>query len=397
MAGLACAMTLQQAGVPFLLFEQDEKVGGRVQTDEFDGYRLDRGFQVLLTAYPEARKFLDYEKLELRKCYPGSRVWYKDKFHQVSDPFRHPLDGVCSVFNPIGSFWDKVKVGMLRLGLLSTRAMEDTLSTTEALAELGYSEAMIDRFWKPFMRGVFLENELSTSVRKFEETFSLFAKGDTVLPRLGIGEIPKQMAKRLPEDSIFLKQEVKKVGECSLVTSDGKEWQGRAVVLATEEPVANRLLRLKQPNREWNSVDCLYFSLPEKELPCTSPILHLDGSGTGPINNLTFISTLSDCAPTGRALASASVIGKKEMGIDQVVELANQQLSSWFGERAKKWDFLRAYRIRHAVPNCDCVPDLETKKNGVYRCGDYLGLPSIDSAMRSGRLVAESIIASNQG
>ena len=395
-AGLACAMTLQQAGVPFLLFEQDEKVGGRVQTDEIDGYRLDRGFQVLLTAYPEARKFLDYEKLELRKCYPGSRVWYKDKFHQVSDPFRHPLDGVCSVFNPIGSFWDKVKVGMLRLGLLSTRAMDDTLSTSEALAKLGYSQPMIDRFWKPFMRGVFLENELSTSVRKFEETFSLFAKGDTVLPRLGIGEIPKQMAKRLPEDSIFLKQEVKKVGECSLVTSDGKEWQGRAVVLATEEPVANRLLRLKQPNREWNSVDCLYFSLPEKELPCTSPILHLDGSGTGPINNLTFLSTLSDCAPTGRALASASVIGKKEMGIDQVVELANQQLSSWFGERAKKWDFLRAYRISHAVPNCDVVPDLETKKNGIYRCGDYLGLPSIDSAMRSGRLVAESIIALNK-
>ena len=93
-AGLACAMTLQQAGVPFLLFEQDEKVGGRVQTDEIDGYRLDRGFQVLLTAYPEARKFLDYEKLELRKFYPGSRVWYKDKFHQVSDPFppRSQLD-----------------------------------------------------------------------------------------------------------------------------------------------------------------------------------------------------------------------------------------------------------------------------------------------------------------
>ena len=392
-AGLACAMTLQQAGVPFLLFEQDEKVGGRVQTDEIDGYRLDRGFQVLLAAYPDARKFLDYEKLALRKCYPGSRVWYKDKFHQVSDPFRHPLDGVCSVFNPIGSFWDKVKVGMLRLGLLSTRAMEDTLSTTEALAELGYSEAMIDRFWKPFMRGVFLENELSTSVRKFEETFSLFAKGDTVLPRLGIGEIPKQMAKRLPEDSIFLKQEVKKVGECSLVTSDGKEWQGRAVVLATEEPVANRLLRLKQPNREWNSVDCLYFSLPKEALPSTSPILHLDGSGTGPINNLTFLSTLSDCAPPDRALASASVIGKKELKIDQIIELANRQLRTWFGKSAKKWDFLRSYRIRNAVPNCDVVPDSGDQKNGTYRCGDYLGLPSIDSALCSGRKVAESIIS----
>ena len=285
---------------------------------------------------------------------------------------------------------------MLRLGLLSTRAMEDTLSTREALTKLGYSQPMIDRFWKPFMRGVFLENELSTSVRKFEETFSLFAKGDTVLPRLGIGEIPKQMAKQLPDDSIFLSQEVQKVMESTVVMADGKEWSGRAVVLATEEPVANRLLGIDEPIREWNAVDCLYFSLPKTELPTTSPILHLDGSGRGPINNLTFLSTLSDCAPSGRALASTSVIGKKEMGIDQVIELANQQLRTWFGESVKKWDFLRAYRIRHAVPNCDVVPDLETKKNGIYRCGDYLGLPSIDSAMSSGRLVAESIIASNQ-
>ena len=139
-----------------------------------------------------------------------------------------------------------------------------------------------------------------------------------------------------------------------------------------------------------------YFSLPEKEIPTKTPILHLDGSGAGPINNLTFLSTLSDCAPQGRALASASVIGKKELQIDQVVAMANQQLKLWFGEKTKKWDFLWAYRIRNAVPSCDVVPDLEIKKNGIYRCGDYLGLPSIDSAMRSGRLAAESIIASYQ-
>ena len=217
-AGLSCAVTLHRAGIPITLLDRDQSVGGRVQTDEVDGFRLDRGFQVLLTAYPEARKFLDYEKLELRKCYPGSRVWCKDKFHQVSDPFRHPLDGAISVFNPIGSLFDKVKVGMLRMGLLSTRSLEDTLSTREALAKLGYTHAIIDRFWKPFMRGVFLENQLSTSVRKFEETFRLFAQGDTVVPRLGIGEIPKQMAKQLPEDSIFLKQDVEKLGKSFVVT-----------------------------------------------------------------------------------------------------------------------------------------------------------------------------------
>ena len=74
MAGLACAVTLHRAGVPFLLFDGDNQVGGRVRTDEVDGYRLDRGFQVLLTAYPEARRFLDYKKLDLQRCYPGSQV-----------------------------------------------------------------------------------------------------------------------------------------------------------------------------------------------------------------------------------------------------------------------------------------------------------------------------------
>ena len=395
MAGLACAMTLQQAGVPFLLFEQDEKVGGRVQTDEFDGYRLDRGFQVLLTAYPQARKFLDYEKLELRKCYPGSRVWYKNKFHQVSDPFRHPLDGVCSVFNPIGSFFDKLKVGMLRLGFKSPRQMPDDLSTIDALQGLGFSHSMIDRFWKPFMRGVFLENDLSTSVRKFEETFRLFAQGETTLPRRGIGEIPKQIAEKLPAEQLKLGHSVAEVHAREIKTKDGKSWQGRAVVLATDFEITNQFLGVEVSKFEWNAVDCLYFSLPEKDLPLKMPILHLGGSANGPINNLTFVSTLCECTPNGMALASTSVIGREGLAIDELVKSARKQLVSWFGASSKSWENIQNYRIKRAVPSCSVPVDLEVKINGIYRCGDYLGLPSIDSAMRSGRKVAESIIESS--
>ena len=150
MAGLACARTLQDAGVPFLLFDSDEEVGGRVRTDEVDGYRLDRGFQVLLTAYPEAQKFLDYEALDLKACYPGSRVWFGGRFHRVADPFRHPIDGIMSLGNPIGSLLDKIRVGMMRTSLLSTRSMPDDLSTLDALSKLGFGPAMLDRFWKPF-------------------------------------------------------------------------------------------------------------------------------------------------------------------------------------------------------------------------------------------------------
>ena len=395
MAGLACAVTLHRSGVPFLLFDRDEKVGGRVQTDEIDGYRLDRGFQVLLTAYPEAKRFLDYEKLELKSCYPGSRVWYNGKFHQVSDPFRHPFDGVCSVFNPIGSFFDKLKVGMLRMGLKSTSRYPDDVPTMEALQDLGFSELMINRFWKPFMRGVFLENDLSTSVRKFEETFRLFAEGETVSPHLGIGEIPKQMAAQLPVEQLKLRHSVSEVNAQEIKTKDGKSWQGRAVVLATDFASADRLLKIDSKPREWNAVDCFYYSFPEAELPTSRPILHLNGSSEGQINNLSFVSSFTDCAPVGNGLLSASVIGKKNIKVEELEIEVKQQLIEWFGETAQKWKNIQVYRIKQAVPVCECPTKEETIIKGIYRCGDYLGLPSIDAAMRSGREVAESIMFSD--
>jgi phytoene dehydrogenase-like protein len=391
MAGLACARTLQDAGVPFVLFDRDEEVGGRVRTDEVDGYRLDRGFQVLLTAYPEAQKFLDYEALDLRACYPGSRVWFGDRFHRVADPFRHPIDGIMSLGNPIGSLLDKIRVGMMRTGLRSTKSMPDDLSTLDALSKLGFGPVMIDRFWKPFMRGVFLENELSTTVRKFEETFRLFARGDTVLPSLGIGELPKQMAGKLPKDSLVLGTEITKVETRAIESADGKRFEGRAVVLATEMDPANRLLGIEDKPGQWNAVDCLYFSLPENQLPTSEPILHLDGTGLGLVNNLTFVSALCDCAPSGRALASTSVIGRQETEREELAQEVLGQLETWFG-KGIEWEFVKGYRIRQAVPACPVATAPDPVVNGVHRCGDYCGLPSIDAAMRSGRETAERII-----
>ena len=396
MAGLTCAVTLHRANIPFLIFDRGNEVGGRVRTDEVDGYRLDRGFQVLLTAYPEAQRFLDYEKLELQACYPGSKVWFENRFHRVADPFRHPMDGVKSLLTPIGTLADKLRVGMMRMGLLSSRSMPDNCSTINALGNMGFGHSMIDRFWKPFMRGVFLENELSTTIRKFEETFRFFSKGDTVLPQNGIGEIPHQLAGQIPNDHILLETEISKVGPNSVESSDGTKWEGMAVVLATEDFHANQLLGLGKEQAEWNSVDCLYFSLSIDDLPSDEPILYLDGTGNGPINNLTFVSTLCDCAPMGRALASVSVIGQKEMGMEEIAKQAKNQLTEWFGKKAEGWKYLKGYRIHQAVPSSRTPPSPKPALTEVYRCGDYFGLPSIDSAMKSGRLTAEHIIRESQ-
>jgi len=392
LSGLACAITLNNAQVPFLLLDRSEKVGGRVQTDQIGGYRLDRGFQVLLTAYREAQNFLDFEELDLQACYPGSKVWYRGHFHQVSDPFRHPWAGVKSLVTPIGSLGDKLRVGLLRMGFLSAKTMPDHVSTIEALRKWGFGPSMIERFWVPFMRGVFLENELSTSVRKFEETFRFFSKGDSVLPRKGIGEIPAQLASRLPSTSMILGKDISHAQVNKVQAVTGEVWEGTAVVLATEREQAVKLLGGHSDKAEWNAVDCLYFSLPRTFLPCADPILYLDGSGEGPVNNLTFISNISDCAPDGQALVSMSVIGRKDQSIGKITEDARSQVRKWFGESVKHWNFLHAYRIPYAVPSCPSPLKPEPLVTGVYRCGDYIGLPSIDAAMRSGRETAESII-----
>jgi protoporphyrinogen oxidase len=269
------------------------------------------------------------------------------------------------------------------------------LSTLDALSKLGFGPVMIDRFWKPFMRGVFLENELSTTVRKFEETFRLFAQGDTVLPRLGIGELPKQLAGKLPQESLALGTEITKVKAREIESVDGKRWEGRAVVLATEMDPANRLLGIEGKPGQWNAVDCLYFSLPEDKLPTSEPILHLDGTGEGPVNNLTFVSTLCDCAPSGRALASTSVIGRQETEHEELAQELLGQLRNWFG-KGIEWEFVKGYRIRQAVPTTPVATVPAPVVNGIHRCGDYCGLPSIDAAMRSGRETAERIIGESK-
>lgn len=114
LAGLAAARTLARADVPVVLLEASDGVGGRVRTDVVRGFRLDRGFQLLLSGYPETRAVLDYEALELRPFYAGALVRADGGFHRVADPVKHPADGLASLFNPVGSPLDKLRVGALR-------------------------------------------------------------------------------------------------------------------------------------------------------------------------------------------------------------------------------------------------------------------------------------------
>ena len=105
-SGLCCAVHLREKGGAAMVLEAPDDMGGRVRTDAVDGFLLDRGFQVVLDAYPEARRMLDDEALRLGRFDPGALVRHGGRFHRVADPFRRPLAAFGTLMSPIGTSID---------------------------------------------------------------------------------------------------------------------------------------------------------------------------------------------------------------------------------------------------------------------------------------------------
>ena len=214
--GAELARRLTAQGLDVRVLEAADGVGGRVRTDDVNGFQLDRGFQVLLTAYPEAQEVLDYAALDLRPFYAGALIRAAGGFHRLADPWRHPWDALRGLFAPVGGLRDKLRVGRLRRWVLS-RELHQLFSGSEEssiafLRTFGFSDAMIERFFRPFFAGVFLKSELQTSSRMLQFVFAMFAAGDAALPAAGMEAMPRQLAARLPADRIRLKAEAIRIG-----------------------------------------------------------------------------------------------------------------------------------------------------------------------------------------
>ncbi len=403
LAGLCCARALVEAGLEVVVLEASDRAGGRVRTDEVDGFLLDRGFQVLLTAYPEAARVLDYAALDLRPFSPGSLVRCDGAFHRLADPWRRPLDAARGLLAPVGSLADKLRIRTLRREV--TRPPLDTLferpeTTTEAaLRTRGFSDRMIDRFFRPFLGGVFFDRELRTSSRMLEFVFRMFSLGDSALPARGMEAIPRQLAGALPSGSLRPNAPVGAIEGREVVLESGERVRGRAVVVATEAPRAARLIGVRDPGSR--SATCVYFAAPRA--PIDEPILILDGDEAGRVNNVCFPSSVAPSyAPEGRALVSATVIGSVQDDDEQLARSIAGELRAWFGDEVDSWKHLRTYRIEHAQPDLASVPGRRDSAScsvadGVFICGDHCDTASIQGAMVSGRRAAEAVARSLPG
>ena len=393
LAGLCCARRLREAGVSSLILEASDEVGGRVRTDEVDGFLLDRGFQVFLTAYPEAKRVLDYDSLDLRTFYPGALVKTSFGFERLADPWRRPLDALRSIYRSGWTWRDRWAVAKLRQrvrrGSLEDLWNRDERPTHQLLMEHGFSASAVESFFRPFFGGIFLESKLETSSRMFEFVFRMMSQGDTTLPSQGMGAISRQLASALPSGSIRTKSPVRSI-EGSCVTLDsGETLSARSVVVAVEGPAAARLLP-EIPDPGSRSVTCLYFSA--EKAPLDGPVLLLNGEA-GPINNLAVLSHVAPSyAPSGAHLISVSVLGRCEDSAR-----VKDQLVDWFGEGARTWRHLKTYQLQHALPR-QAPPALKTPEResrvgpDLFVCGDHRDNASIQGAMVSGRRAAEALL-----
>lgn len=413
LAGLACAIHLNRAGRSVQILEASDGIGGRVRSDIVDGFVLDRGFQVLLTAYPEAQAMLDYEALDLRSFVAGTLIQLGDRRVRLGDPFREPLSTISSLRAPVGSLIDKARIGWLRLnggrGTLEALWERPETSTAERLQALGFSPKMMERFLRPLFTGIQLDPTLSTSSRMFDFVFRMLAEGQNAIPAQGIQAIPDQLATNIAPGSVRLNTRVASVAPGSVTLLDGAVLRAPSIVVATDGPQAARLLSGRVVEPPSNAVACLYFAADRS--PLDEPILLLNGSGPGPgisfaggpINNLCVPSLLSAAyAPPGRHLISASIVASRPAGVDralwhaQLDEAGRAQLRSWFGAQVDSWVTLPTSEIPHAQPAQPSLQPVERSValgEGLYVCGDHRDQASINGALVSGRRAAEAILA----
>ena len=417
LAGLTCAKMLAERGKRVLVLEATDQVGGRVRTDiHEDGYRLDRGFQVLFTAYPAAARHLDFKRLKPRSFDPGAIIVKDGKMREVADPRREPGQAIPSLLNPFLSPLDKARTLQVAAQAMSLstpdifagrwQPNEQDESTEAYLRRLGFAEeGAIQNFFRPFYGGIFLDRSLSTSARMFEFTFKMLAKGDIIVPAEGIQRIPEQLASALPEGSVRYSARVTELlvvdGQVTGVRLEsGEQIEAEQVVVATESQSAERLVgrfvKTPLPTQRVGTV-CLYFAGNE-QLYTQKKIL-LNAEPNAYVNNAVLMTNIAPTyAPPRKHLLSVTVSGNRSEDDETIAHRALDEMAPWFPNAyLNRWELLAVYHIPFAQfaqkPGIfDQLPDNKTSVKGLYVAGEYTQSSSIQGAMHSGEYAAQAVL-----
>ncbi|MDT0538854.1 FAD-dependent oxidoreductase [Croceitalea sp. P059] len=391
-SGLVAAKTLEENGYTATLLEATREPGGRVKTATIDGVRFDHGFQVLLTDYPQAKKHLNYDALNLHYFKPGALIFKDGKTERIGDPLRDRSAFWPTLSASIGSLGDKFRIYQLTRKLKAKSIAQifatEEQSTSDYLKAYGFSEAIIHNFFKPFFTGIFLEEELNTSSRLFEFVFKMFGEGYAALPAKGIGAMAGQLAGNLTQSEFQYETEVSKVSAKEVHLKNGKKLKADAVISTLPLDTNGQIATQKVA---WKSCDNLYFTVEKQTFE--TGIIGLVANTNCLTNNLYY---LFEQQQNGDAVLSVTVVKKHQKSEAELVGAVVQELKKECSIQVKT--FIKNYHIQQALPdikNLSMEPSSSSIKHplGIYMAGDHNLSGSLNAAMASGEAAANAVIS----
>lgn len=397
LAGLAAARQLSIHGVDVHVLEADSRVGGRVKTDEVDGYLLDHGFQLYNPSYPEARRVLDNEALALAPLSRGMEIAFEGGRTRLGDP-RSSLSWLPSDLSfESGSPLAKARFARYAWATHSHTVAElmrrMDMPASAALRGSGVDDHLFDRVLQPFLAGVFLEPELRTSRYFLDVVLRSFLRGTPSLPARGMRALPEQLHAALPENCVHLGESVTDISGTSVRTEAGT-WHAQALIVATDASAAARFIP-GIPDARWNSVATWYFATSDGgTITHGLPTLAVDAARRGPILNAVALSHASPTyAPAGQTLIAASTLDLMSSGAFE--RELRMHLATTLGVSTSAWEVVGNYQIKHALPAM--LPPFTVGKPvevtpGLYVAGDHRDTSSIQGAMVSGRRAADAAL-----
>ncbi|MCX5529367.1 FAD-dependent oxidoreductase [Streptomyces sp. NBC_00006] len=391
-AGLACARDLLSAGVDAQVLEAADEVGGRMRADRVDGFVVDRGFQVCNTSYPQVRRRVSLRGLRLRPFTPGVLIHAPGGRLRFSDPTRRPRTVPDLLPGRLAGPRDLAALGALsaRDMLAPARLLKRSADTTTrtALAAAGISEDLVERFFRPFLSGVFLEDELETSARVFHLVWRSMLRGTLCLPTTGVGALPRALAAVLPPYAVRLETPVAELTDTGVLTTGGQEIHARAVVVATGPGAVPGLL--PQVTTPDSRVVTTYYHVAPRS-PLGEPTLLVDTERRF-LNTCVLSDVVPEYAPPGHTLVATSVLGRDTEGRERAVREAAGEA---YGTGCDGWDLLTHRTVEDALPAMTPPQPLTRTTRvtpGRYVCGDHRATGSVQGALASGARAAREVL-----
>ena len=373
LAGLSTAIHLEAAGVEVTVIESSDRAGGRVASDVIDGFICDRGFQLINAQYPALQELNVIRELDFIEAPRVIEVSLGDRRHVIGDPRQVPWTALNKATGTIPE-----KLALLRFITGKAKAGE---SIGQALRSTG---TCYERVLRPFLQGVFLTDPDNVDALYGHSIIKSFVSGRPGVPRSGVGELSKALAKRV--SNIVYETRVDGIEQRSVHTNNGT-YTANKILIATDATTATQLLGLTEVPR---MAGCITWYHADAVNPSGSGRLVVDGQRRGPIINSVVMSDISSSyAPANQHLISTTT------DLNVTESDVRRHLAILWGVDTYAWQFIAKYEIPAALPIHNVGRALSQSikiSDHHFVAGDHRTVPSQQGALFSGRLAAQLIL-----